>query len=1221
MDINQIAFGIKGEADGAVKSLSSLISKLDLLDVAFSRVKASGQSVISILSGISTAAAGISGGLNSTSGAAKTVSTAMGTVTATTKKSTEALGTATSRSATFGNAIHALTSRTEKSHASMSKFIQRITQLTFIIYIARRAFSAFGTGIASSIAYVENLNLFMVALGENTTRATSFIKEMAASLYLDEAQLTRVQGLFYQISESLGLSSEKAYVLSENFTKLAYDLASFYNITVDSAITKLQAGLVGETEPLRRIGIIITENNLAETARNLGIRKSIRNMTEQEKIQLRYITALQQTKNAQGDLARTMQQPENMLRILKEQFSVLMRELGNVAIPILKKMLPEVIGMTVALGNLAKSWAASLGYDAPVIRDDLGGYVKTVADKSGDIEKTTDKTAKNLAKVLKYTKETSTSMTGIDELNILSSSSQVSGVDSLFPADDLADATDSINLALEDYNNNMDKSAGVFSDIVEKWQTRFTKLGTALKGVFSDTKIAINNLWNALTGKETDQTTTLNRVRDTLDIIDSILSGIVIGITTTYNNFKLLWENILKPILEAIAPDWVQSFINGNLQTTVAKITELFLLWKTVQFGVGVVASLASLLKLGSNVPLLITLFTAMAGIKIAFDISEAIDTGDFEALGNTLKNAILTGLAIAGITGSVKAGVIAFNIVAIFDLDLGEGWNNLLTSGVDKVFEGLKNVDANFKDSGVGKALGTFDLVGALIDLGTIIKNAFSSSPKTGIGATPKGYANGGKPQKGSLFIAGEAGAELVGDFGNGTSVINEKQMESMGIPMYAGGTSNRSPAENAIAGGGLSKETIATLKNSGRQSAVTSAVDKPLNALINTIKKLDFQLSSGDMAFVKMTEDFDRYGKTIKDTFNEFKDRAVSFWEGLKDSSTLGGFIKILGSTGKAISKIGEGFATVLAKAYIAFKDTGVSQIFSSASSDGGSTAQQQEVAGGVISASLGDSALGMVFNVMQSIADGSVGAFITSLPMFFEAGMDMILNLIDGVIAALPDIMAAISDVIEKIVNILTNKESLNSIINGLVKMVAVIITALPDIIAALVDAIPDIIITLIEVFIDNLPLFLKLGLAIGVAILEGIANLLIGGVNLIIGLINALIPGTSWDIKKLESADFSSWMPTFAEGGYPTQGQMFIAREAGAELVGNIGGSTGVMNNEQIVQAVSNGVYNAVSQAMKEQGTKETVINLDGRKVSLGIAQANKNRGLSFGTGGY
>ena len=94
-----------------------------------------------------------------------------------------------------------------------------------------------------------------------------------------------------------------------------------------------------------------------------------------------------------------------------------------------------------------------------------------------------------------------------------------------------------------------------------------------------------------------------------------------------------------------------------------------------------------------------------------------------------------------------------------------------------------------------------------------------------------------------------------------------------------------------------------------------------------------------------------------------------------------------------------------------------------------------------------------------------------------------------------------------------------------------------------------------------------------------------------------------------------------MPSFAEGGFPVQGQMFIAREAGAELVGNVGGSTAVMNNDQIVQAVSDGVYRAVVSANREQGQQKVVVNMSGRRVSETLDQVGKNRGLVFGTGGY
>jgi hypothetical protein len=94
-----------------------------------------------------------------------------------------------------------------------------------------------------------------------------------------------------------------------------------------------------------------------------------------------------------------------------------------------------------------------------------------------------------------------------------------------------------------------------------------------------------------------------------------------------------------------------------------------------------------------------------------------------------------------------------------------------------------------------------------------------------------------------------------------------------------------------------------------------------------------------------------------------------------------------------------------------------------------------------------------------------------------------------------------------------------------------------------------------------------------------------------------------------------------MPKFADGGFPNQGQMFIAREAGAELVGNIGGSTAVANNDQIVTAVSDGVYRAVSQAMGEQGGQRVSLRVDGRRMSEAMDLASKKRGLAFGTGGY
>jgi hypothetical protein len=1279
MDIDQISFGIKASAGKASTSLDRLVQSLDKLNDAFARVQTSGSGAIDTLNGIVSASSGIKTGLKGASASAKTTSTAMKQVTATTRQTSTALNTMRSRLKTVGSAMVGVHRDTKNATSGMSRLIQKITQITFVVYVARRALRAFGQGIQESIAYVENLNLFMVALGENTSRATGFIKEMSESLYLDEAQLTRVQGLFYQISEALGLSSDKAYTLSENFTKLAYDLASFYNITIEDAVTKLQAGLVGETEPLRRIGIIITENNLAETARNLGIKKSIRNMTEMEKIQLRYVTALQQTKNAQGDLARTLEQPENLLRILREQFHVLMRELGNVAIPIIKKLIPQVIGLTMALADLARQMAKTLGYDAPEIRDDLGGFMKTVADESNDIEKSTDNTQKNWAKILKYTRDSASAMTGIDELNVLSDDeSGLTGasIDDLFPTAD--DVKSQIDLGIDDYNNNMEASKGIFDDIILKWKTLFTEIGK----VFETTKTAVKGLWDEVFGGEGPDGDRMEGLR----IMNEIVTGIANGATDIVKYFKELYNDALKPVFELIAPDWFKNLsegTGGELAKAVAFLTKAFIVWKTIKFASNLIMGLAHILTIGGMIagPTgLLALFTAMGAIKIGFDIADAIEQDSFDELGKTLKNAIIAGLGAAALTGSVKNGAIVFNIVALLDLDLGAGWRNLIEAGTDKIFGPKEDpnalgrslqwlsdkttvVEENFKETGIGKVLGMFDLVGALIDLGTAIRDTLKPHEAKLSTNTPSGYANGGVPEKGNLFVAGEKGPELVTEHNGETVVMNEQQLKDRGISLYADGVNvpkwnifERAQVQPTQVPSWTSKERMASAgytddnKYRGESIAnLTTAIDKMNSDIgeglvwvgekiwdglqwLGELPVLD-QMKEGAKFIGKWASKGFKVGtevatglpsglaglgqafmntKVVKGVSDAFKNLKESLEEG--DG--------VLGKTYRAFKKVGEGAVTLLFSSFKKFADSKSFQtLFKSAPAEGGTTLQQQEAMGGVIGAILGEGPAGKIFALAQYIADGTVGKFLESAPLMIEAGVDFLENLLTGVAEAMPAIIEAIPKVIETIVGVLTNKDSLNMIIESLVSVVASIVQALPDIIFALVDAIPDIVMTLIEVFVENLPLFLKLGVAIGVAILEGIANLLIGGINAIIHGINKIIPGSRWDIDKIGKADFSGMMPKFAEGGFPNQGQMFIAREAGAELVGNIGGSTAVANNDQIVTAVSDGVYRAVSQAMSEQGGQRVSLRVDGRRMSEAMDLASKKRGLAFGTGGY
>lgn len=142
---------------------------------------------------------------------------------------------------------------TAKKMSTTLKGIRFLQTINYGLHAFRMITDSMGYFIEKSNEYTENLNLFSVAMGENALKAEQFINELDRALGIDPAEATRFMGLFYQISTSLGLATEKAYRLSESFTKLTYDLASFYNISVENAFEKLRAGLVGETEPLRYI--------------------------------------------------------------------------------------------------------------------------------------------------------------------------------------------------------------------------------------------------------------------------------------------------------------------------------------------------------------------------------------------------------------------------------------------------------------------------------------------------------------------------------------------------------------------------------------------------------------------------------------------------------------------------------------------------------------------------------------------------------------------------------------------------------------------------------------------------------------------------------------------------------------------------------------------------------------------------------------------------------
>lgn len=262
--------------------------------------------------------------------------------------------------------------------------------------------------ITKSNKYQEDLNLFTVAMGQYAEQALEYGRTVSEVLGIDLSDWIRNQGIFNTLMTGFGNTADRAQLMSRNLTQLGYDLSSFFNIPVADAMQKLQSGMAGELEPLRRLGYDLSQTRLQMIAYNLGIEKKIQNMTQAEKAELRYYAIMTQVTTAQGDLARTLEAPANQLRVLEAQSSMCAREIGNIFIPALNAILPYAIAVVQVIREIAAAIAALVGFKMTEV--DYSG-VNTLASGAGAAADSLDNAAGAAKKLKQYT-------AGFDELNV-----------------------------------------------------------------------------------------------------------------------------------------------------------------------------------------------------------------------------------------------------------------------------------------------------------------------------------------------------------------------------------------------------------------------------------------------------------------------------------------------------------------------------------------------------------------------------------------------------------------------------------------------------------------------------------------------------------------------------------------------------------------------------------------------------------------------------------
>lgn len=323
-----------------------------------------------------------------------------------------------------------------------------------------------------SVDYAETVNLFNVAMGKTTdqygnldqkaskyyTKAIAFQEKLSDKLGINIEESMNYQALFNAMSKSMGITSDKAYLLSENFTKLGYDLASLYNINTDNAMQKLRAGLSGQTKPLRDLGLDITQQSLEPLLDELGIERSVKQLSQAEKMVARYIVILRQAKIAQGDFAKTSGEDENgkimslanQLKIFNAQVTAFKRNMGNLWQGLLGGILPYVNAIMMVINELLKMVAKLFGFNIETQNISASVGVDDLADDLG--------TATGKAKELKK------QLMGFDEINNITlpdktssgSGASVGGIDQR-----LLDA-------MKEYDNLMDRVKSKANEIKDK---------------------------------------------------------------------------------------------------------------------------------------------------------------------------------------------------------------------------------------------------------------------------------------------------------------------------------------------------------------------------------------------------------------------------------------------------------------------------------------------------------------------------------------------------------------------------------------------------------------------------------------------------------------------------------------------------------------------------------------------------------------------------------
>ena len=371
--------------------------------------------------------------------------------------------------------------------------------------------------IQSGMDAIESDSLFETVMGNNADAVKAWSNTVADTLGLSAVAMQKNIGVIYNMTSSMGVAGDNALKMSKGVSVLAEDMASFYNLDSAEAFNKLRAGLTGETEPLKALGILVDENTVKQVAYSEGIAQNGAELTNQQKVLARYVAILKQTGNAQGDLARTLNSPSNMLRSLKQSVTNLGIAFSKILMPVVQAVLPWLNALAKVATQAVTSLASLLGISA----GDLSTETKKASTNVGGISGGLDDANKS-AKKLKQ------SLAGFDEMNVLQDNTADASTANVGGA-----VTVPLDFELGDYDTHLDWVDSKTAGLVDAIKKEFASIGEGID--FSKLTDAFSKLKTALepiTGK-------------------------------IWDGLKWAYDNILKPLAQWTIGEAVPAFMNG----------------------------------------------------------------------------------------------------------------------------------------------------------------------------------------------------------------------------------------------------------------------------------------------------------------------------------------------------------------------------------------------------------------------------------------------------------------------------------------------------------------------------------------------------------------------------------------------------------------------------------------------------------------------------------